>query len=78
MPAPGQAQPDSDPFGREIRPLVGRYCLSCHSAAKHIGDLNLERFVSLQTVMQDPKVWQKVTEQLSFGGHCQPKALGTM
>ena len=47
--------------------MVGRYCLACHSAAKHMGDLNLERFTSLQTLTQDPKVWQKVSEQLSLG-----------
>ncbi|HYI97012.1 MAG TPA: DUF1587 domain-containing protein, partial [Bryobacteraceae bacterium] len=62
-----QRQPDSDSFQREIRPMVGRYCLSCHSAAKHIGDLNLERFTSFQTLTQDPKVWQKVSEQISLG-----------
>ena len=62
LPASGQ-----DPFDREIRPTVGRYCLACHSAAKHVGDLNLERFTSLQTVTQDPKVWQRVSEQISLG-----------
>ena len=67
LPFAGQPQRAFDPFDREVRPMVGRYCLSCHSAAKHTGDLNLERFTSLQTVAQDPKVWQKVSEQLSLG-----------
>jgi hypothetical protein len=69
-----QQQADQDPFQREIRPMVGRYCLSCHSAAKHVGDLNLERFTSFQTLSQDPKVWQKVSEQLSLG-EMPPKAM---
>ena len=67
FPAPGQTQSGSDPFDREIRPMVGRYCLACHSAAKHTGDVNLEQFTSLQSFTQDPKVWQKVSEQLSLG-----------
>ena len=57
----------SDSFDREIRPMVGRYCLTCHSARQHTGDVNLERFLSLESVTQDPKIWQKVSEQLSLG-----------
>ena len=66
FPAPGQTQSGSDPFDREIRPMVGRYCLACHSAAKHIGDINLEQFTSMQSLTQDPKVWQRVSEQLAL------------
>ncbi|MEO8657187.1 MAG: DUF1587 domain-containing protein, partial [Bryobacteraceae bacterium] len=42
----------------EIRPLLDKYCLACHSAAKHTGDVNLERF--------EPRVWQKAAEQLQL------------
>jgi hypothetical protein len=47
-------------FERDIRPMLKQYCLGCHSAAQHAGDLNLER-------VPDPKVWQKMVEQLSLG-----------
>ena len=47
-------QSASDTFDREVRPIVGRYCFACHSAAKHTGDVNLERFTSLQAVSLDP------------------------
>lgn len=72
-------QSASNTFDREVRPIVGRYCFACHSAAKHTGDVNLERFTSLQTVSLDPKVWQKVYEQISLGemppkGMPQPSA----
>ncbi len=67
LPAFAQTPSVSDSFDREIRPVVSRYCLTCHSAAKHVGDLNLERFTSLETVIQDPRVWQKVSDQLSLG-----------
>ena len=66
FPAPGQTQSGSDPFSREIRPMVGRYCLACHSAAKHIGDINLEQFTSMQSLTKEPKLWQRVSEQLAL------------
>src|SRR5215510_11465315 len=54
-------------FEKEIRPLFSEYCLKCHSTEKHKGDLDLERFTSLNEVMKHPKVWQSVVEQLSLG-----------
>ena len=46
--------------------MVGRYCLACHSAAKHIGDINLEQFTSMQSLTKEPKLWQRVSEQLAL------------
>ena len=54
-------------FERQIRPLLKHYCLVCHSAATHAGDLNLERFTSFGEALKDPRVWQKAVEQLSLG-----------
>jgi len=54
-------------FDRDIRPMVTQYCLVCHSAAKHAGDLNLERYATFAAVMHDPKPWQKAVEQLTLG-----------
>lgn len=54
-------------FQSEIRPLVKKYCLGCHSAAAHSGDIDLEKFTSLQSVVREPRVWQKVNEQLQAG-----------
>ena len=52
-------------FDKSIRPLLIEYCLKCHSAEKHKGDLDLERFSSLTEVKRHPKVWQTVAEQLA-------------
>src|SRR4029453_10664935 len=46
--------------------MVERYCLGCHSTEKHRGDLDLERFSSLDEVLKHPKAWQAVGEQLSL------------
>jgi hypothetical protein len=55
----------AEAFQREIQPLLKEYCLGCHSTAKHKGDLDLERFASLDEVMKHPKVWQSFAEQLA-------------
>src|ERR1041384_180722 len=52
-------------FEKNIRPLLQEYCLKCHSTEKHKGDLDLERFTSLNDVKRHPKVWQRVVEQLA-------------
>jgi len=41
----------------EIAPLLKQYCLGCHSAEKHKGDLNLERFTSFKEVSAEAKIW---------------------
>ena len=65
-------------FAAKIQPLLGEYCLKCHSTEKHKGDLDLERFSSLDEVKRHPKIWQRVIEQLADNemppeGKPQPK-----
>lgn len=54
-------------FEKAVRPTLGEYCLKCHSAEKHKGDLDLERFTQITEVKRQPKVWQAVIEQLNQG-----------
>ena len=63
---PAQSAPATSPqfFDQSIRPLLTEYCLKCHSAEKHKGDLDLELFSSLGEVKKHPKIWQTVVEQL--------------
>ena len=65
-PAP-QAPSAETSFNGEMRPLLQKYCLVCHSAEKHTGDVNLERYASYKDVLEDPRVWQKLVEQVSLG-----------
>ncbi len=53
-------------FGRQIQPLLKQYCLGCHSTEKQKGELDLERFTSLNEVMKHPKVWPGVLDQISL------------
>jgi len=61
-------------FERDVQPLLQKYCLACHSAAKHTGDINLEQFLGSANVPRHPGVWQKVAEQLNLG-EMPPKAM---
>jgi hypothetical protein len=54
-------------FGKQIRPLVTRYCLGCHSTKIKKGHLDLERFTKLDHVRKDLKTWQHVVEHLEAG-----------
>ena len=64
LPAAASAEGEAG-FAQNIRPLLDEYCLKCHSAEKHKGDLDLERFTSLSEVQRHPKIWQMVAEQLA-------------
>jgi hypothetical protein len=49
------------------KPLVQKYCLSCHSTKLKKGSLDLERFASTSDVRKDLKVWQQTIEMLEAG-----------
>lgn len=63
----GVLGPLAKDYSRILRPALKRYCLECHNATKHKGDLDLDRFAVLKDVLKEPKVWEKVVEQLSLG-----------
>jgi hypothetical protein len=67
-PASGASTNTSPAFFKEsIRPLLDEYCLRCHSTKEQKGELDLERFSSLDQIKKHPKIWQRVFEQISTG-----------
>ena len=67
--APGKS-PDSglaDGYAGQVRPLLKKYCLECHSTKVKKASLDLQRFTSLQHVRKDLKTWHMVVEQLEAG-----------
>jgi hypothetical protein len=54
-------------FEGVVKPLVGNYCLKCHSSEKHKGDIDLEQFTSSAVVFKHPKPWQQALDQLANG-----------
>jgi hypothetical protein len=57
----------AEPFDQSIRPLLRDYCVTCHSTEKQEGELDLQRFTSLDQVKQHFDVWERVQEQLALG-----------
>src|SRR5438105_10062651 len=54
-------------YTKHVRPLLTRYCLTCHSTKKQKGDLDLERFTSVGEARKDVRTWQHVLEMLQTG-----------
>ena len=54
-------------YERDVRPLLKRFCLKCHSTKRKEGELDLEQFVRFGNVRIDPEAWQKVEEMLGSG-----------
>ena len=67
LPQRAQAEDHKASFTDEIRPLLAKYCLSCHADKDPKGELNLIRFNSLAAVRKDLKPWQALIEQLESG-----------
>src|SRR5437016_3517850 len=67
----GQGEkPTDDPaaeYTKSIRPFLAQYCLGCHSTKKKKGELDLERFTSLDHIRKDTRAWQSVAEMLENG-----------
>lgn len=58
---------NSAAFDQTIKPLVREFCVTCHSTEKQQGELDLQRFASLEQVKQYPVIWEHVLEQLTLG-----------
>ena len=68
---PGIVQGSFDELGSDYRqrvlPILDRYCFDCHDAESKEGELDLERFASIDAIRQEPEIWQKLVEQLEIG-----------
>jgi hypothetical protein len=56
--------PTTDSFSREIRPLLDKYCVSCHGPTKMKGGVNFANFTNTVSVYRDHKLWDKAAEKL--------------
>jgi hypothetical protein len=54
-------------YAERILPVLRKHCLECHSAAKKKGELDLERFATLEDVRRDLRPWPLVAEMLANG-----------
>lgn len=56
-PFPTRAEPE---YGRDILPLLERWCFECHDAASEKGGVNLERYRDHAAVMRERRIWGEV------------------
>ena len=54
-------------YERDVRPLLKRFCLECHSTEQKEGELDLEQFASFHIVRLNPQAWQMVDQMLGSG-----------
>ncbi len=67
-PRPAAAQDaQAEAFTKTIRPLLKTHCLNCHSTKAMKGELDLERFATLDDIRKDAKPWQAMIEQIETG-----------
>ena len=59
---------------QQVRPLLDRFCLKCHSSEEPEGDIDLQRFTSMAEARRGVSTWQKVAEVLDKGEMPPPEA----
>src|SRR5262245_60204087 len=59
---------------QQVRPLLDRFCLKCHSSEEPEADVDLQRFTSMVEVRRGVATWRKVAEMLDKGEMPPPEA----
>jgi hypothetical protein len=62
----------SKTYINDVRPLLIQFCLECHSADVHQGDVDLQRFATLDDVRAASSTWQNI-ERMIESGEMPPK-----
>ena len=57
----------AEDYTNRVQPLLKQYCLKCHSQKAKKGDLDLDRFASIEHARKDVRAWQLVVEMLENG-----------
>lgn len=58
---------EPDRFAAQIRPLLHKYCIECHSDSTTEADIDLSAFAVTEDVRRNTAVWQRVREILASG-----------
>ena len=51
-------------FGKQIEPLIKKYCVSCHGAETAEAELDLSRFRQLQDVTSEHRLWLTILQRV--------------
>ncbi len=64
---PAMAQEKTLDFSTQIRPVLDKHCFSCHNVGDVAGGINLEKYESEGSLVEDGEVWLKVVKQVQSG-----------
>ncbi len=62
----------SEQFQSDVRPLINRHCVVCHSSEKVAGELDLEQFATVGDAKKTPLIWENMAAQI-VDGEMPPK-----
>jgi hypothetical protein len=57
----------SDRFLAEVRPLIKKHCVDCHSTEKVAGELDLQQFAAVGDAKRLPLIWENIATQVRDG-----------
>ena len=66
MPPTGFAE-TSGQFLSQVRPLIVKHCIECHSTEKVAGELDLEQFATIGDAKRTPLIWENIATQVRDG-----------
>lgn len=59
-----KAAPKASDFEQQIRPLLAKYCLSCHNDHKASSGLNLAAYPDTASIQRNPVIWRGVQTRI--------------
>jgi mono/diheme cytochrome c family protein len=62
--ADASGSPKKPNFAKDVRPVLTKYCVTCHTAGKARGNVKFDDFKDDTTALKNPKVWEKVADNL--------------
>src|SRR5690349_14363735 len=68
----GRVAAQAPDFGKQDRPFLEKYCLSCHSGKKPKAELSLESFKDSASVLKQRKIWDHALKMI-VSGEMPPK-----
>jgi hypothetical protein len=63
-----------DPFAADIKPVIDKYCVACHTGPSASAGVNLARDRSGDAVLKNRKLWESVARTVE-AGHMPPQGM---
>jgi hypothetical protein len=52
-------------YAEQVKPLLSKYCYSCHNNEKAKGEVNLARYTDTTEVLRQRKTWKTITQRVA-------------